>query len=157
MPIGVGISSVPKLCQSSDLTDVNIFSLLQAVSITPFADLFLSAERQDHRAVLVHVVPSVDRKNCEVYPDFINADRLAVANGNDQGITFCSEPCMDFSVALNQTAEAEAEATPDAWRPPTSLIAPDPVYGRRGRERMDYPRLADVGVQDDSVGCRKGA
>ncbi len=105
--------------------------------------------------MLVHVVPGVDRRNREVYPDIINADRLAIANGNDQGITFCSEPCMDFSVALNQSAEAEA--TPDAWRPPTPLIAPDPVYGRRGRERMDYPRLADVGVQDDSVGCRKGA
>src|SRR5260370_15851509 len=68
---------------------------------------------------------TVDRRNCEVYPDFINADRLAIANGNDHGITLCSEPCMDFSVALNQSAEAEA--TPDAWRPPTSLIAPDPV------------------------------
>ena len=38
---------------------------------------------------------------------------------------------------------------------PTSLIAPDPVYGRRCRERVAYPRFA--GVQDDSVGCRKGA
>ncbi len=41
MPIGIGIGSVPKLCQSSDLTDVNIFSVWQAVSITPFADLLL--------------------------------------------------------------------------------------------------------------------
>jgi len=101
MPIGIGIGSVPKLCQSRDLTDVNIFSVWQAVSIAPFADLFLRTERQNHRAVLVHVVPSVDRRNCEVYPDFINPDRLAIAHGNDQGITFCSEPCMDFSVALN--------------------------------------------------------
>jgi hypothetical protein len=30
-----------------------------------------------------------------VCPDFINADRLAIANGNDQGITFCSEPGRD--------------------------------------------------------------
>ena len=30
MPIGVGIGSVPKLCQSGDLTDVNIFSVCVA-------------------------------------------------------------------------------------------------------------------------------
>lgn len=64
--------------------------------------------------MLVYVVPSVDQRDCEVYPDFSSADRLAIGNVNDQGITFCSESWVDFSVARNQSAEAEA--TPDAWR-----------------------------------------
>jgi hypothetical protein len=152
MPVYIVIGSIPEAGEPGYLMKRDYFSVRQMVPITPIASFFRRAERKNHRAMLMNVLPCACRRDCEMYPNLFRTDGLTVCDPNDQGFGFCSEPGVELSLTSNQGSHSKS--APNAWSPPTPLRSCNPVHCWGQRERVDDPRLANVGVQYDPMDFR---
>src|ERR1700751_1804205 len=70
-------------------------------------------------------------------------------------LAFAADPRVNDDVASRE--RRDPAGTPHASCPPSPLAFLNPCRGRRGGERMNDPRLADMRMEDDPVGVREDA
>lgn len=80
MPVGVGVRSVPEARELCDTIQRDRFATGQAVADAPRCDFLSIAERQDHGAVLVDVVPGAGRRDGEVDDGGFETEGAAICN-----------------------------------------------------------------------------
>src|SRR5260370_34204734 len=80
MPIRIGMRPVPDPCKMRHLMQWNSLTTWQPMSVAPIRNLVGRAERQHHRAVFVHIVPSSAGRDCEMNATILKTDRHAIGN-----------------------------------------------------------------------------
>src|SRR5260370_8887892 len=97
---------------------------------------------------MVDAVPGVPRRQREMDPQ-IGLAHPALRDMDVYVLALAADPRVDGGVAADE--RGDSAGAPHASGPPSPVTALDPCRGRRGGERMDDPRLANVRVQDDAV------
>ena len=90
-----------------------------------------------------------------MHANIIESVWLTFQHGDNQRLSFAAKSGVDSDFTSNHTCHSKS--TPDTRRPPTSPLSLDPVDGRRHRERMHDPRLANMRMQHYSVNAGEAA
>lgn len=105
-------------------------------------------ERQNERAVLMDVIPRPRWRYCKVDNDIVS-DWLPVDDFNDQRLCFRSVSSVDVSPATYE--RRDSQCAPNTKCPPRSRFARYPVNSGSERKRVNDPRLANMGMQNQPV------
>src|SRR5438132_9243880 len=108
MPVNIGIAPVPEVRQPHHVMERYGFSIWKTVPRAPIANLFRRAEKKNHRAVLVDILPSSGRRNCKMHPAIIKSDWLTFDDSDCQWFSFATEPGMKLDFTSNQGSNTQS-------------------------------------------------
>ncbi len=145
------MTRVPSSAEVHDLGYRRNGTERDAVTLAPGPDVVGAAERQDSCAEMVDAIPSSARRNREMNPQ-IGLAHPALFDMDVDVLALAADPRVNGGVASHE--RSDPAGTPHAGRPPSPIAALDPCRGRRGGERMNDPRLADMRMQDHAVCVR---
>lgn len=141
----VGVPFPPQIL---NLGDRDSRSSRNSMSFTPGPNIGLVPERQNGGAEVVNIVPCHLRRNRKMHPEILLYDR-AIDDVNIDVFHLPAKPGVDHRVPTHQGGDSTT--TPNARRPPTlvALLNPRSCWGEG--ERVDHPRLTNMGMQYDAV------
>ncbi len=153
MPVHIAMRAVPRPSQARDLVKRNWLSAREFVPLTPAHYVLVRMKRENHRAMLVHIIPGTCRRNRKMHQHLFEAYRMAIQNLDRQWLRLATHPRVYRGLASHESGYSKG--TPDARSPPTQAATLNPVRSRSRRKRMNDPWLAHMGMQDNSVTLRQ--